>query len=123
MLILDTNAVIYYLKGDPKVNEVIRSAFDVYLPMFVATVTEVELFSLPSISDEEMIQINLLLPTLSIIPLDSQIARKAAEIRRVYRLKIADSIIAATALFTNSTLLTRNVKDFKRVSGLSVQVV
>ncbi len=123
MVTLDTNAVIYFLKGDLKANEVIRSAFDVYLPMFVSTVTEVELFSLPSITTEEIGQINLLLSTLSIIPLDSQIARKAGEIRRVFRLKTADSIIAATAFFTHSTLLTRNIKDFKKIFDLTIQEI
>jgi len=42
-------------------------------------------------------------------------------VRKNHGLKIADSAIAATALFTGSTLLTRNVKDFKRVPELKIQ--
>ena len=38
-------------------------------------------------------------------------------------LKLADSIIAATALFTGTALLTRNVRDFKRVAGLRVEAI
>ena|SRR3989338_3721344 len=123
MLTLDTNAVIYYLKDDADAVELLEPLIRTRTPLFIATITELELFSLPTITAEESNRIEAVLPLFSIFPLDSRIARKAAEIRRMYRLKIADSIIAATALFTNSTLLTRNIKDFKRISGLPVQAV
>ena len=123
MLTLDTNAVIYYLKDDADAVELLEPLIRTRTPLFIATITELELFSLPTITAEESNRIEAVLPLFSIFPLDSRIARKAAEIRRMYRLKIAASIIAATALFTNSTLLTRNIKDFKRISGLPVQAV
>lgn len=123
MLTLDTNAVIYYMSGDVAASVVIEPIIAARTPIFIATVTELELFSLPTITIEESLRIDALLPTFSIMPLDSQIARKAGELRRLFRLKTADSIIAATALFTHSTLLTRNVKDFKKVANLSVQVI
>jgi len=81
------------------------------------------LFSLPTITPEEVAEANRVLLTLSIIPLDSQIARIGAQLRREYRLKTPDSIIAATALLTHSTVLTRNVKDFKKIAHLSVQAI
>jgi predicted nucleic acid-binding protein len=55
---------------------------------------------------------------VSRVSLDSQIARGAAVIRRRYGLKLPDSVIAATAGFMNSTLVTRNVDDFQKVPGL-----
>ena len=39
----------------------------------------------------------------------------------LHRLKLADSAIAATALFTGTKLLTRNTRDFKNVFNLAVQ--
>lgn len=48
-------------------------------------------------------------------------ARRGEARRKNYSLKIADSAIAATALFTGSILLTRNVKDFRRVPELKLQ--
>ena len=53
----------------------------------------------------------------------STIARAAGRIRGTYRLKLADSFIATTALFTGSTLLTRNVRDFKNILPLSVRKI
>ena len=46
---------------------------------------------------------------------DSDMARLAALVRRCYRIKVPDSIIAATAMFTGSTLLTRNTRDFRKI--------
>ena len=123
MVTLDTNAVLYYLKGDPAVADVLEPIIRTHTPIFIATVTELELFSLPTLTTEESDRIEAALPLFSIIPLDSQAARKAAELRRLFKLKIADSIIAATALFTHSTLLTRNVRDFKKIPALALQKV
>ncbi|WP_420840321.1 PIN domain-containing protein [Argonema galeatum] len=38
----------------------------------------------------------------------------------IYRLKLADAVIAACALIEGCVLFTRNVNDFRRVNGLSV---
>jgi hypothetical protein len=57
------------------------------------------------------------------VPFDRPIAHIAAEIRRTTKLKFPDAAIAATAIFTNTPLLTRNVRDFKKVAGLSVTTI
>lgn len=122
MFVFDTNAVIYYLEKEPAVVSLLNDIFFSvpYRPL-IASVTELELFSSPSLTPADIAEIDLLLASLVIIPLESQIARIGARIRREHRLKTADSIIAATALFTHSTLLTRNTRDFKKISGLVVR--
>jgi predicted nucleic acid-binding protein len=42
---------------------------------------------------------------------------------RLYRLKTPDSAIAATAMLTKTTLLTRNVDDFRQIDDLKVQEI
>jgi len=42
----------------------------------------------------------------------------AEDIRKQYKIKLPDAIIAATARIYNLTLLTRNTKDFQEISGL-----
>ena len=64
--------------------------------------------------------ISQLLTSVVIIPVDSRLARFAGYLRREYRLKTADSAIAGTALLTHTTLVTRNVEDFQRISTLSL---
>ena len=65
--------------------------------------------------------IEAILRTVAVIPVDSRIARTAGLIRRTYRANIADSVIAATAFFTGTTLLTRNIRDFRNIPNLSVR--
>jgi predicted nucleic acid-binding protein len=117
---LDTNAILYYLKDDPNAVSLLREIFSHDAALYVSAITELQLFAYPSLSSQEEALIEDLLTTISIIPLDSHVARLASFIRRQYRLKVPDSVIAATAIYTGSTLVTRNTKDFKRVTALSL---
>ena len=123
MYTFDTNAVIYYLNQDfnavKKVNKIIKSNSIIYF----STISEAELFSFKELLDADIIKINDVLNTLNVIPVDSRIARIAGFLKRNINIKIADSIIAATALSTNGILLTRNVKDFKGIPNLKIEAV
>ena len=59
----------------------------------------------------------------SFVPLHYEIALLAADIKQKYGLKLADSVVAATAIFIKTTLVTRNIKDFKKVPNLSLQKI
>lgn len=115
MYTLDTNAIIYYLKNDPSASRKIGDALARSVSIYVSTVTELELFSYPDLTATEAEVIDSLLKSISVIPLDSQLARIAGQIRRQFKLKVSDSAIAATAVFTRTTLLTRNTRDFRKV--------
>ena len=120
---LDTNAIIYYLKDDEKAVPVLRDVFAGPAPIYISSITELELLSFSGLTSKEVTQIERLLDTLVIVPVDSRIARIAGTLRREHGLKTADSTIAATALMTNTTLLTRNTRDFKNVPDLSVKKI
>jgi hypothetical protein len=117
---LDTNAIIYYLKNEGTAVSVLEPLFAQDVALYVSAITELELFSSPGLTDEDMSAISQLLTSVALIPVDSRLARFAGYLRRGYRLKTADSAIAATALLTHSTLVTRNVGDFRRVPTLSL---
>jgi predicted nucleic acid-binding protein len=123
MYLLDTNAVIYYVKEEASVVSIIEDIYTKNIPVYLSVMTQAELFAFPQLSDEESERIEKFLQSVSIIPMDSQIARLTGTIRKTYQLKIADSVIAATALFTNSQLLTRNVGDFKKIPELRIQEI
>lgn len=120
MYTLDTNAIIYYLKNDSHAVDTLEEVVVTGAPVFISTITELELLSLSTLDAKEEKAIEKFLLTLSHIPVDSRIARISAALRRTYLFKTPDSIIAATALFTGSSLLTRNVKDFQKVDNLHV---
>lgn len=55
----------------------------------------------------------------SIVFVDDAIADKTIELRKAYRIKLPDAIIAATALVYGLVLVTRNTDDFKNIDGLT----
>ncbi len=117
---LDTNAVIHYLAGDPRAVAAVREAFAGGDPVYVSTIPEAELLSFRRLTEADARLINDLMGTVSLIPVDSQVARIGAAVRRAHRPPLPDSLIAATALFTGSTLITRNTRDSRDVASLEV---
>ena len=121
--ILDTNVVIYYVGGEiktlRKLIPIMRSYATVMLPSIVIT----ELWSGKQTPLTEITAIEAFIATLVVIPLEMQVARSAGILRRDYNLSIGDSIVASTALTMGSTLLTRNIRDFKKVPNLLLEAV
>ena len=50
----------------------------------------------------------------------TNIVTKAIEIRKLYKTKLPDAIIAATAISYKLILLSRNTPDFKNIEGLQL---
>ncbi len=124
MYTLDTKVLIYFLKDDPLVVPLLREILsDPNIPVYISTVTEAEMFSYSHLSEDDIERIEDLLSLTTLFPFDSHVARFAGIIRRTCRIKLPDSVIAATALLTRSTLLTRNVKDFAKIPSLVVQAI
>jgi hypothetical protein len=120
---LDTNTIIYYSKRDATVTGTVEQFFTRNTLVYVSTITELELFSFTALSDEVFQRIEQFLTTVMLIPVDSHLARIAAYLRRHYRLKTPDSVIAATALVTHTTLVTRNVRDFQKIDTLQLMTI
>lgn len=73
---------------------------------------------------KELQTLDRFLNRFEILSVDNDIAEKAMELLRTYRLShgllIADSLISATALVHRSPLLSKNQKDYKFISGLNL---
>lgn len=48
------------------------------------------------------------------LPVSFLVIQRAAELKRNYKIKLGDSLIAATALVHNLPIYTRNEADFKK---------
>jgi len=123
MYTADTNVVVYYLKNDVAAGDFFDRATAQHLIVYVSGVTEVEALCYPPLTEIEIQSIENVLGFCTTIHTNAIITRQAAEIRRKYGVKTMDALIAATALFTNSTLITRNVRDFKRIQELSLEAI
>lgn len=120
MYTLDTNAIIYYLDEEPTVVPLLEPILGQEMAIFVSVVTELELLSHPGLTEEDMAAIQQLLTSVVIFPLESRLAQLAGALRRQYHLKTPDSVVAATALLTHTILVTRNIRDFHGIDGLSL---
>jgi predicted nucleic acid-binding protein len=64
-------------------------------------------------------KLETLINKLELIFLDYNLAKCAGSLVRDYPpLKLADAIVAATALSLNAKLATRNIKDFEGIKGI-----
>lgn len=128
MLVLDSNTISYYFRGDPQVVprlQVLRPA-DLGVPAIV----EYELrYGLLRLSQEaaapRLAALTQLLRPMQMLAFDAECAAHAARIRATLEaagtpIGPHDTLIAATALRHQATLVTRNVREFSRVPGLQV---
>ena len=118
--LLDTNILIYYFNDDPVVQPIFEEIQAGDAVGFYCPISWVELLCYPDLSEAEANLIREFLRTLSCVSLTESILDRAAQIRRNYRVRLADALIAACALVEGCTLVTRNVEDFRRVDGLNI---
>ena len=98
--LLDTNIILYLLAGDRTLADLLfRST------LCVSEITEIELLSYPDIPQKEKKTIEQFLSMASIIELNEPIKAHTISLRRKYRLKLPDAMIAATAQHMNLPLL------------------
>lgn len=90
--------------------------------IFFSAITEVEL--LQGSANNTLEKREFLLKLLSLwkkIPVDNPLTILAGDISRKYNIAVPDAIIAATAMANNAVLITKNVKDFNKISDLDIK--
>lgn len=115
-LLLDTNVVIYLAK---KELNLLDFAIDNDL-VYISSITYMEClgYKFPSTREEKII--TDLVRTFIHTPLSREIENYTIEIRKSYKIKLPDAIIAATAIVNNLYLITNNVKDFDMIQNLKI---
>ncbi len=126
MLILDSNTISYYFRGDPQVVPRLQAVRpgSLGVPAIVVYELRYGLMRLPQEAAEpRLAALAQFLRPLQMLPFDEECALQAAKNR--IALEAAgtpigphDTLIAATAMRHQATLITRNVREFSRVPGL-----
>jgi len=93
--LIDTNAVIDFFNGNlPNDGRQLLSSIE----PIISIVTRIELFSSNNINQFELQQLYRFVDVAALYTVNLPIALETIEIRKKYRVKLPDAIIAATAI-------------------------
>lgn len=116
-IMLDTNAIIYFLDGTPDLIDLMLALFELVeqdrLKVTLSVINEAELLVKPYRENNTAAieAVNFFLeefPNIKISPLNREISRQAAKIRAESGLRLPDAMILATAINNHCDLLLGN---------------
>jgi predicted nucleic acid-binding protein len=106
--VLDTNFVLYLLEGKFSLSHFPNGEY------FISFITELELLSYPLLKSEDRIKIGNFLSSVYIVDVTSSIKKKTIELRKEYKMKLPDAIIAATSWDMEAKLVSSG-KAFSKI--------
>ncbi|GHV04668.1 hypothetical protein FACS189485_10500 [Spirochaetia bacterium] len=116
-IVLDSTAVIKYLRNELTLEEVGGNDSDLY----ISVITGMEALAYPDITADEEQRAHDFLAACVIIPLNRQVQKEAIQFRRSSRRKLPDSIVAATAVVLGIPLFSHDPHMLKAsFPGLTV---
>jgi predicted nucleic acid-binding protein len=110
---IDTNICIYLLNGDNNVADLLQNQI-----IYISVITEIELYSFHH-TDEAKKVLDSFIEAINVINITQTIKESTINLRKVCKLKIPDSIVAASALVYSFPLITSD-KAFSKVPGLDL---
>jgi predicted nucleic acid-binding protein len=124
VILTDTNILIDYLRSSDKQHTLFHTLFfkSEYLPAVTFSIIT-KLWQGKSMNEKKQREfVEKLFEHFTVCSSNVEIAKKAGELIRKsnYHLSFQDAEIAAAAIYYNLPLLTRNIKDFKGIEGLSI---
>jgi len=118
-VLLDTNVLVYHVAGDPAATKFLDETI-AGRSFCLSILSVIEFLGWHGHTDKEFVECKELIELATILTVSKEVADKAIELRRSKRIKLADAVIASTALVNNITLITRNIRDFKRIRDLQI---
>ena len=85
----------------------------------ISVITRIEVLGFKT-TDHQLKILNNFMEDAIVLELSKEVADICINLRKKYKTKLPDAIIAATALSSKATLITRNTSDFKNINGLNV---
>jgi predicted nucleic acid-binding protein len=113
-MVLDTNIVLYLLGGDKTIASFLDGK-----QVYLSVISELELLGYPDLKAKDQQQIKRFLEDCTIIDLNDNIKNTYAVLRKKYRLKMGDAIVAATAIALDMPFVTAD-KGFQRIKELQL---
>ena len=113
--LIDTNVILDFMGGKlpAKSEYIISEIIDDQINL--SAINKIELLGF---SNVEQVIIDLVSFAI-IYHIDDEIIDKTIELRKKYKIKLPDAIIAATAIVNDFALISHNFKDFQRITELN----
>jgi predicted nucleic acid-binding protein len=118
--LIDTNVVIYYFgmslskESEKFIDQILADNY------YISVINRIELLGFKGLSEDESEALNSLISNARIFDLEEDIIIETIQIRKKYSIKLPDAIIAATCLVNSCSLITNNVRDFDKITGLKL---
>ncbi len=115
-MLLDSNIIIYAASPD----------YDFLIDWMarqdlrVSVISKLEVLGYHQLSPEQLTWFAHFFDQIPLLPISDIVIDGAIQLRQQRRISMGDAIIAATALRYQETLVTRNVRDFQWIDGLSL---
>ena len=116
-MLIDSNIVIY--SSQQQYADLSRFIENL-TPRSVSIVSYVEALGYHRLSEPERQSLERFFREAQILPMTRGVANIAVALRQQRRMGLGDSIIAATAMVHNLTLVTHNAEDFRWIGGLQL---
>ncbi len=112
--LIDTNSVIDFLgnKFPASGMDFIRMVVD-EIPI-VSVITKIEVLGFNTTDANQTLLVNFM-NDATILELTNNVVEICIKLRKNYRIKLPDAIIAATAIAYDLVLITRNISDFNKI--------
>lgn len=115
-ILVDTNIAIFLLNGDHDLAEILNEK-----KLFVSFVTQLELLGYAKITHLQEKLIENMLSYCVVVDINSAIKSEVIRLKRSYKIKLPDSIIAATAIYLDLPFMTAD-KGFSRIEELNLMI-
>jgi len=117
--LLDTNVILGLFKGqDKKILNFFHQKQSKKEPFYVSQVSRMELLGYPGITAHEENLLNHFLSLVTVLPINDSICNEAIVLCRKARIKLPDSLIAATAVCHNLILVTCDTRLLSKAVSL-----
>ncbi len=115
--LIDTNSVIDFLgKKFPGSGMDFMSKVINEVPV-VSVITKIEVLGFNAKDEYQLLLANFMYDA-TVLDLTNNVVEVCIELRKKYKTKLPDAIIAATAIVYDLTLITRNLSDFKKITEI-----
>lgn len=111
-ILVDTNILLYFLQGDNRILSVFEEN-----EIYISFISELEILGFPELDKKEEVLIRNFLKNFTIININKEIKNTVIQLRKRYKLKLPDCIIAATAIYKKMPLLSAD-NDFRKVEEI-----